>query len=62
MIGENIRAARLAAGLTQKELAAKVGIPYQTLQRWEYGTFSPNMDNLIKLASALGISVEELVK
>lgn len=62
MIGDNIRVARLAAGMTQKELAAKMGVPYQSLQRWEKGIFKPSMDNLIKLSAAIGITVEELAK
>jgi transcriptional regulator with XRE-family HTH domain len=62
MIGENIKAARLAAGMTQKELAVKVGVPYQSLQRWERGAFKPSMGNLINLAAALGKTVEELAK
>jgi transcriptional regulator with XRE-family HTH domain len=62
MIGENIKAARLAAGMTQKELAEKIGVPYQSVQRWEKGAFKPSLDNLIKLAAALGKTVEELAK
>ena len=62
MIGDSIRTARLAAGLTQKELAARMGVNYQMLQKWEYGTFRPNAENLVKLAGALGMSVEELIK
>lgn len=62
MIGENIKAARLAAGMTQKELAEKIGVPYQSVQRWEKGIYKPGTGNLIKLATALEKTVEELVK
>lgn len=62
MIGENIKIARLTAGMTQKELAEKIGVPYQSVQRWEKGIYKPNMDNLIKLSATLEKTVEELVK
>lgn len=62
MIGENIKAARLAAGMTQKELAAKVGVPYQSIQRWEKCIFNPNIDNLLKLSTALGVTVPDLIE
>jgi DNA-binding transcriptional regulator YiaG len=34
-----LRAARDAACLSQKELAAKLDVPLRTLQSWEAGTF-----------------------
>lgn len=60
MIGNNIKAARLAAGLTQKELAAKIDVPYQYIQRWEYNKHIPSTEYIFKLATALNISAEKL--
>lgn len=37
-IGERIKEFRLKAGLTQSELAEKLGIPYQSIGQWERGT------------------------
>lgn len=63
MVGDNIKAARIAAGLTQKELAAKIGLRhYQILQRWEYGQFKPSMNYLLKLADTLNMPIEELAR
>lgn len=60
-VGNKIRAARLSAGLTQKELSDLVGITYQVLQRYEYGTFNPPAQTLKKLADALNCKMEDLI-
>lgn len=36
-----IRAARLNSGLTQKQAAEKCGVPFRTYQDWEYGRRNP---------------------
>jgi transcriptional regulator with XRE-family HTH domain len=40
-VEEQIREARLAAGLTQAELARAVGVTVSTVQNWEAGTRGP---------------------
>lgn len=37
IIGENIRCLRMAAGLTQREIGAALGITYQQIQKYETG-------------------------
>lgn len=59
-LGENIFMARHEAGLTQKELAQKVGVPYQTIQFWERGQRNPKLENVKRIAEALNIRWEEL--
>lgn len=59
-LGENIWEARHMAGLTQKELAQKVGVPYQTVQFWEQGKRNPKLENVKKIAGALNVRWEEL--
>lgn len=59
-----IKEARIAAGLTQKELAAKVGIPYQSIQKLEYGSRDPGRmeaRTLIAIADALGVDPHALI-
>ena len=58
--GQRIKEARKKAGLTQKELAAKLGIAYQTLAQWENDLRNPKRETLQKIASALGINWYEL--
>ena len=61
-VGERIRAARAEKKLTQKELAQQVGIPYQTLQFWENGKRNPKIDNLQRVADALDVDVNWLLR
>ena len=60
-IGECIRTARIAAGMTQTELAEATDIPYQTIGHWERNSTSPKFDSVEKIAKALGITVAELI-
>lgn len=61
-IGERIKSARRNSGLTQKGLAAQVGVPYQTIQYWENGRRNPKIDNLQKVADALDVDVNWLLR
>lgn len=56
----NIRDLRLAAGLTQSDLAAKVGVAQATVAEWERGVYSPGAQKLPALAKALGCTIDEL--
>lgn len=58
--GQRIITARRAAGLTQVQLAAAVGVPQQTISQWERGVAAPRDDRRPHLARALGITVAEL--
>jgi transcriptional regulator with XRE-family HTH domain len=51
-------AARLAAGLSQKELAARLGTSQAAIARLEAGTYRPRVETLLKLAAALGVTFE----
>jgi transcriptional regulator with XRE-family HTH domain len=58
---KQLRAWRLRRFLTQKELAAKVGVPYQTVQRWESGQSFPRPALLKRLCEALEVTPDELL-
>lgn len=60
-IGQRIKAARQRAGLSQAELADKIGRPYQSVGQWERDMRSPKFSSLEEIADALGISIEELI-
>ena len=47
-------------GLTQAELAEQVGVTRKTVNTVENGVFTPSATLAIKLAQALGLTVEEL--
>ena len=60
--GEKVRAARLAAKYSQKQLAEMTGIALRTIQNYELGTRKPqHMEIVSKLASALDTTVEYLL-
>lgn len=55
-----IREMRLAAGLTQAELAAKVKVNQTAVSQWERESVLPSCDKLPELADALGCSIDAL--
>jgi transcriptional regulator with XRE-family HTH domain len=62
VIKDNIRAARLAATLTQAALADMLGVTQKDISRWETGVREPSATWIKKLAEALGVSADELLK
>lgn len=56
-IGEQIRAARLHANLTQEKLAELAEMDRQAVNRIEQGHQSPVLDNLIRIAAVLDLEV-----
>jgi transcriptional regulator with XRE-family HTH domain len=57
-LGDRLRAARRAAGLTIKEVAAKIGYSWVVLQRWEKNVSLPGLEVLLRLCGVYGISFE----
>lgn len=55
-----VRYSRLRAGLTQQQLAARVGISQPALARIESGRISPRIDTLARLLRACGMSLEPM--
>ena len=56
-----IKLKRISKGLTQKELANKVGISHVTLSKFEKGSYENiTLRTMLKLASALDTTVQEL--
>ena len=60
-IGENIRKARKAAGMTQEELGKKIGISQQAVGNYESGRRKPKIKTLLRLSNGLNVSVAELL-
>jgi transcriptional regulator with XRE-family HTH domain len=53
-----LRYARARAGLTQRELAARAGIPQPTIARIESRSTTPRVDTLDRLLRACGMALE----
>ena len=60
-MGEKLRAAREAAGMTQQELAEKVGVQQRDISRWENCRREPGVLIVKKMAQALRCSMDDLV-
>lgn len=60
-LGQNLRAARLSRGLTQGQLAVRLGVTRQAISKWERGQSQPDLDNLRQLAEVYGCTVDELL-
>jgi len=58
---QNLKSWRTRRFLTQKGLASKAGVPYQTLQRWESGQSFPRPAHLQRLCAALEVTPDELL-
>lgn len=61
-LGENIRKARKAAGVTQKELAERLQVYQKDISRWENNELTPSAINLARICRALKASADEILE
>ena len=54
-------ALRKKNGLSQEELAERIGVSRQAISKWERAESSPDTDNLIALAKVYDISIDEML-
>ena len=54
-LGEKIKNSRLADGMTQRELASRIGCNVTTVSRWEHDKFKPSHDEMLKLCEILSL-------
>ena len=60
-IGKFIALNRKNKGLTQEQLAEKLGVTNKTISRWETGKYMPDLSLLKPLSEELGITLNELL-
>jgi len=53
---------RERCGMTQKDLAAMVGVSRKTISAYERGRATPSLRVALRLAQVLGVGLEELLK
>ena len=58
---ERLKKLRKDAGLTQVDVANKLGISQPAYASWERGVKKPTQENLVKIAQILNVSVDYLV-
>ena len=61
-IGKNIKRLRRELGLTQVELARRLGVTCQAISKWETQANSPDIALIPKIAGVLGVSIDELFR
>jgi len=60
-IAERIKKARKVAGLTQKDVADKMGVFFTLISQYERGIITPKVEQLQKIADALGVPLYNLI-
>lgn len=61
-LGMMITALRKQMGMTQLELAEKMGVTDKAVSKWERDLSCPDVSSLPRLAEILGVSVDELMQ
>ena len=57
----NLKHLRLEKGLTQEQLGKLINKDYSTIGKWENGTRSPIMEDVIKLSNILDVDIKDLI-
>lgn len=59
--GQNIKAAREAAGISQTELAKRIGTTRQQVSKYEADKQDMTLKRLVQIAAALGVEPDTLI-
>ena len=59
-IGTVIKKLRTERGVTQEELANKIGVSFQAVSKWETNATTPDIAILPRLALYFGVSIDAL--
>lgn len=60
-LGQRLQQLRKAKGLSQEELADRVGVSRQAVSKWESGQSAPDLDRLLALRTQLDTSADYLL-
>ena len=60
-IADRLYEYRKNSGLSQEELAEKIGVSRQAVSKWERSEASPDTENLVALAKLYGVSLDEII-
>lgn len=60
MLSEKIYTFRRKSGLSQEQLAEKIGVSRQAISKWEGGLSTPELDKLRALSALFHVSIDEL--
>lgn len=60
--GEKIQALRKSGGMSQEQLAARLGVSRQAISKWELGESSPEVENILQLGKLFDVTTDYLLK
>ena len=60
MLSEKIYTLRRKSGLSQEQLAEKIGVSRQAISKWEGGLSTPELDKLKALSECFQVTIDEL--
>ena len=60
-IADRLKELRKSKGITQKQVYVAIGLSESNYQSFEYGTYRPSHDSIIKLADFFDVSVDYLL-
>jgi transcriptional regulator with XRE-family HTH domain len=60
-IGQNIKNCRMRKGMSQEELALKSRVGTHTIERYESGEQTPNLQTILKISTVLDVPASELM-
>jgi len=61
MISMNLQTLRKRHGLSQEEVAGRIGVSRQAVAKWESGDTTPDLTNAMALAQLYDVSLDDLV-
>ena len=61
-MGEKIQQLRHAAGLSQEQLAAQLGVSHQSVSKWEGAQSIPDMEKILQMSRIFGVTIDFLLK
>ncbi|WP_074932897.1 helix-turn-helix transcriptional regulator [Treponema bryantii] len=61
MLSERIKELRIARGMSQVEIAERLGVSKQSVSNWENDNILPSIDMLIKIAHLFSVSTDFLL-
>ncbi|WP_261806522.1 helix-turn-helix domain-containing protein [Lapidilactobacillus luobeiensis] len=62
IIGEQLRQARMTAGMSQEQLAEMMAVSRQTISNWENSRSYPDVERVMRLAELYHLSLDELLR
>ena len=62
MLSERIYRFRRKSGLSQEQLAERIGVSRQAISKWESGASTPEFEKLLALSECFHITLDELVR